>query len=42
VKAFRLPKLFRTSVFQLTLIYVAMFGLSVVAISAFVYWCACG
>jgi signal transduction histidine kinase len=42
VKAFRLPKLFRTSVFQLTLIYVAMFGLSVVAISAFIYWSTVG
>ena len=38
----RLPKLFRTSVFQLTLIYVGVFGLSVVAISAFVYWSTVG
>lgn len=42
MRALRVPKLFRTSVFQLTLIYVAVFGLSVVALAAFVYWSTIG
>jgi len=38
----RLPALFRTSVFQLTLIYMALFGASVVALSVFIYWSTVG
>ena len=38
----RLPSLLRTSVFQLTLIYVVVFGLSVVALFAFIYWSTIG
>ena len=33
----RLPRLFRTNVFRLTLAYMALFALSVGALSAFVY-----
>jgi signal transduction histidine kinase len=38
----RLPRLFRTSVFRLTLAYMALFALSVGALSAFVYWATLG
>jgi signal transduction histidine kinase len=38
----RLPKLLRTSVFQLTLVYMALFGLSVLALFGFVYWSTLG
>ena len=38
----RLPPLLRTSVFQLTLIYVIVFGVSVVALFAFIYWSTIG
>lgn len=38
----RLPAVFRTSVFQLTLIYVVVFGLSVIALFAFIYWSTIG
>ena len=38
----RLPPLLRTSVFQLTLIYVLVFGLSVVALFSFIYWSTIG
>jgi signal transduction histidine kinase len=38
----RLPTLFRTSVFQLTLVYIALFGASVTALFAFVYWSTIG
>jgi signal transduction histidine kinase len=38
----RLPTLFRTSVFQLTLVYMALFAVSVVALFAFVYWSTIG
>lgn len=38
----RLPTVFRTSLFQLTLIYVVLFGLSVVALFAFMYWTTIG
>jgi signal transduction histidine kinase len=38
----RLRRLFRTSVFQLTLGYVALFAVSVGALSAFVYWSTLG
>jgi signal transduction histidine kinase len=38
----RLPTVFRTSVFQLTLMYMALFGLSVVALFAFMYWTTIG
>ena len=38
----RLPGLLRTSVFQLTLLYIGLFGASVAAISAFVYWSTVG
>lgn len=37
-----LPPLLRTSVFQLTLIYMVVFGLSVVALFAFIYWSTIG
>ncbi len=38
----RLPPLLRTSVFQLTLIYIVVFGFSVVALFAFIYWSTIG
>jgi signal transduction histidine kinase len=38
----RLPALLRTSVFQLTLIYMALFGVSVVALFVFMYWSTVG
>ena len=38
----RLPALFRTSVFQLTLIYITLFGVSVAALSVFMYWSTVG
>jgi signal transduction histidine kinase len=38
----RLPRLFHTSVFRLTLAYMALFALSVGALSAFVYWATLG
>lgn len=38
----RLPTVFRTSVFQLTLMYMGLFGLSVVALFAFMYWTTIG
>jgi len=40
--ALRLPRLFRTSVFRLTLAYMALFALSVGALSAFIYWATLG
>jgi len=38
----RLPRLFRTNVFRLTLAYMALFALSVGALSAFIYWAPLG
>jgi signal transduction histidine kinase len=38
----RLPALFRTTVFQLTLVYMALFGVSVVALFTFIYWSTLG
>jgi signal transduction histidine kinase len=38
----RLPRLFRTNVFRLTLAYMALFALSVGALSAFIYWATLG
>src|SRR5690606_8694156 len=38
----RLPKVLRTSVFQLALIYIAMFSVSVGALFLFVYWSTIG
>jgi signal transduction histidine kinase len=38
----RFPALFRTSVFQLTLIYMALFGASVIALFLFMYWSTIG
>jgi signal transduction histidine kinase len=38
----KIPALFRTSAFQLTLIYMLLFSLSVVALFAFVYWSTVG
>jgi signal transduction histidine kinase len=38
----RLPRLFRTNLFRLTLAYMALFALSVGALSAFVYWATLG
>lgn len=38
----QLPALFRTGVFHLTLVYMALFGASVAAISAFFYWSTIG
>lgn len=38
----RLPALFRTTVFQLTLVYMALFGVSVVALFTFLYWSTVG
>jgi hypothetical protein len=37
MRLLRLPRLFRTNVFRLTLAYMALFALSVGALSAFVY-----
>src|SRR5690606_16591486 len=38
----RLPALFRTTVFQLTLVYLALFGASVHALFTFIYWSTLG
>ena len=38
----QLPSLFRTGVFHLTLVYMALFGASVAALSAFFYWSTIG
>ena len=38
----QLPRLFRTSVFRVTLAYMALFALSVGALSAFIYWATIG
>src|SRR5690606_13708166 len=38
----RLPALFRTSVFQVTLVYMALFSLSVLALFTFIYWSTIG
>jgi signal transduction histidine kinase len=38
----RIPTLLRTSVFQLTLLYMALFGISVAALGAFIYWSTVG
>ncbi len=38
----RLPTLIRTSVFQLTLVYMALFAASAIALFAFVYWSTLG
>ena len=38
----RLPRLFRTNVFRLTLAYMVLFALSVGALSAFIYWATLG
>jgi signal transduction histidine kinase len=38
----QLPRVFRTSVFRLTLAYMALFALSVGALSAFIYWATLG
>ncbi len=38
----RFKRLFRTSVFQLTLVYVALFAVSAVALLAFIYWSTFG
>ncbi|MBN1239823.1 MAG: HAMP domain-containing histidine kinase [Gammaproteobacteria bacterium] len=38
----RLPALLRTSVFQLTLVYMALFSLSVLALFTFIYWSTLG
>jgi signal transduction histidine kinase len=38
----RLPSLLRTGVFHLTLVYMALFGASVAALSAFFYWSTIG
>jgi signal transduction histidine kinase len=38
----RLPRLFRTNVFRLTLAYMALFALSVGALSVFIYWATLG
>src|SRR5690606_30752080 len=38
----RLPALFRTTVFQLTLVYMALFSLSVLALFTFIYWSTIG
>jgi signal transduction histidine kinase len=34
----RIPTLFRTGVFQLTLLYIVLFGISVAALFLFIYW----
>lgn len=41
-RGFKLPALFRTSVFQLTIVYVALFAVSVLALFAFIYWSTIG
>ena len=38
----RLRTLFRTSVFQLTLVYMALFAVSAVGLLAFIYWSTFG
>ena len=38
----RLPRLFRTNLFRLTLAYMALSALSVGALSAFIYWATLG
>ena len=38
----QLPVLFRTTVFQLALVYMALFGVSVVALFTFIYWSTVG
>lgn len=38
----RLPRLLRTSVFQLTLVYMALFAVSVTALFVFIYWSTIG
>jgi signal transduction histidine kinase len=38
----QLPTIFRTGVFHLTLVYMALFGASVAALSAFFYWSTIG
>jgi signal transduction histidine kinase len=38
----RFPPLLRTSVFQLTLMYMALFGVSVMALFGFIYWTTIG
>jgi signal transduction histidine kinase len=38
----QLPRLFRTNVFRLTLAYMALFAVSVGALSAFIYWATLG
>lgn len=38
----RLPALFRTTIFQLTLVYMALFGASVLALFTFLYWSTLG
>src|SRR5690606_22845984 len=38
----RLPALFRTTVFQTTLVYMALFGASVLALFTFIYWSTLG
>jgi signal transduction histidine kinase len=38
MRPMRLPRLFRTNLFRLTLAYMALFALSVGALSAFIYW----
>jgi signal transduction histidine kinase len=38
----RVPKLLRTSVLQLTLVYMALFGVSVAALFGFIYWSTLG
>ncbi|MFO7287036.1 MAG: HAMP domain-containing histidine kinase [Gammaproteobacteria bacterium] len=38
----RLPALFRTTIFQLTLVYMALFGASVLALFTFIYWSTLG
>lgn len=38
----RIPALFRTSAFQLTLIYMVLFSASVLALFAFIYWSTVG
>ena len=38
----RIPELVRTSAFQLTLVYMALFTVSVLALFAFIYWSTVG
>jgi signal transduction histidine kinase len=42
MRLLRLPRLFRTNVFRLTLAYMALFALSVGALSAYIYWATLG